>query len=97
MVDASPIGTSIPIGRAISNRAYILDDRLRPVLTEAAGELYLSDDGPARGYLKRLQLAGNASCRIRTGKQERGCIERAITSSICLTAAANISAESTDR
>ena len=44
----------VTIGRPISNtRAYILDRNLHPVVRGAVGQLYLSGDGLARGYLGR--------------------------------------------
>ncbi|MFF1413400.1 amino acid adenylation domain-containing protein [Streptomyces sp. NPDC058289] len=46
----------IPIGRPLDGmRAYILDDRLEPVL-EGTGELYLAGAGLARGYYGRSDL-----------------------------------------
>lgn len=46
------IRTPPPIGLPVDNhRAYLLDDRLRPVPFGAIGELYLGGAGLARGYL----------------------------------------------
>lgn len=47
----------VPIGRPFGNsQAYVLDDRQELVPIGVAGELYLSGDGLARGYLHRAGL-----------------------------------------
>ncbi|MCL6570599.1 MAG: amino acid adenylation domain-containing protein [Bacillus sp. (in: Bacteria)] len=52
-----PNSTSIPIGRPISNdHVYILDNFLQPVPIGVIGELYMSGDGIARGYLHKPEL-----------------------------------------
>jgi len=51
-------GGSVPIGCPIDNvQVYILDEKLKPALTGFAGELYISGDGVAKGYLNRADLS----------------------------------------
>lgn len=50
-------GISVPIGYPADNvQIYILDNMLNVVPTGIAGELYISGDGIARGYLNREEL-----------------------------------------
>ncbi len=49
--------TTIPIGKAIANsQMYILDHDLNLVPIGVAGEIYVSGDGLAKGYLNRPEL-----------------------------------------
>ncbi|MBD2812519.1 amino acid adenylation domain-containing protein, partial [Xenorhabdus sp. Vera] len=48
---------SIPIGRPIANtRIYLLDAHQQPVPMGASGEIYISGEGVARGYLNQSEL-----------------------------------------
>uniref|UniRef100_UPI001E3ED566 amino acid adenylation domain-containing protein n=1 Tax=Xenorhabdus sp. PB30.3 TaxID=2788941 RepID=UPI001E3ED566 len=48
---------SIPIGRPIANtRIYLLDAHQQPVPMGAPGEIYISGEGVARGYLNQPEL-----------------------------------------
>ncbi|NRV14639.1 amino acid adenylation domain-containing protein [Clostridium beijerinckii] len=50
-------GASVPIGYPADNvQIYILDNELNVVPTGFVGELYISGDGVARGYLNREEL-----------------------------------------
>ncbi|WP_153815523.1 non-ribosomal peptide synthase/polyketide synthase [Streptomyces sp. SUK 48] len=49
-----------PIGRPLGGaRAYVLDERMRPVPVGAPGELFLAGTGVARGYLRRPGLSAS--------------------------------------
>ncbi|WP_157846668.1 non-ribosomal peptide synthetase, partial [Kitasatospora aureofaciens] len=55
-VTRAPEG-AFPIGRPLDGmRAYVLDDRLRPVPVGCVGELYLAGAGLSRGYFDRPAL-----------------------------------------
>lgn len=49
-----------PIGQPLANtQVFLLDGRLRPVPIGVRGELYISGDGLARGYLNRAALTAD--------------------------------------
>lgn len=50
-------GVSVPIGIPADNvQIYVLDKNLNPVPCDGIGEIYISGDGVARGYLNREDL-----------------------------------------
>lgn len=54
---AKDIGVSVPIGVPVDNvQVYILDKNFNIVSSGAIGEIYISGDGVARGYLNREEL-----------------------------------------
>ncbi|MBT0964145.1 non-ribosomal peptide synthetase [Denitromonas iodatirespirans] len=53
----APWHGAVPIGRPIANmRVYILNARLQPVPKGVPGEIFVSGDGVARGYLNQPEM-----------------------------------------
>src|SRR5205085_6169351 len=62
VADVNFNGTA-PLGRPFAGvRVYLLDSQLQPVPAGVAGELYVSGDCLARGYLKRPDLTAARFC-----------------------------------
>ncbi|WP_406729649.1 non-ribosomal peptide synthetase [Streptomyces sp. GD-15H] len=74
-VDRVRVGEPVTIGRPIGNtRCHVLDERGVPVPPGVPGELYLSGDGVADGYLGRRELTAErfvAAPRDGTGRAYR--------------------------
>jgi amino acid adenylation domain-containing protein len=70
-----PIPPRLSIGRPIRNTDIVMvDDQLRPVPAGETGEMIITGDGVARGYLKRPELTAQNFIEItdRSGKRVRG-------------------------
>lgn len=64
-IDPTSNYTEIPIGTPLSNiEFHILNEQQQPVSMGEAGELYLSGDGLARGYLNNPELTAGRFCMI---------------------------------
>ncbi len=64
-VDPNASNEEIPIGIPLSNiQFHILDEEQQQVPVGQAGELYLSGDGLARGYLHNSELTAERFCTI---------------------------------
>jgi amino acid adenylation domain-containing protein len=56
MQESKDQSTTVPLGRPLANtQAYVLDGHLRPVPAGVPGELHISGDGVARGYMNRAE------------------------------------------
>jgi len=68
---------SVPLGRPIDNtQTYILDAHLQPVPIGVPGEIYISGDGLARGYLKHPDLTAEKFLPNPFSKQAGTCLYR---------------------
>ncbi|WP_433549078.1 non-ribosomal peptide synthetase [Streptomyces sp. CA-294286] len=82
VTDLASLGEQVPIGHAFGGaRLHVLDERLRPVLADTPGDLYVGGAGVGRGYLGRPGLtarrfvadpfAGDGSRMYATGDRVR--------------------------